>query len=67
MKKIAILLAALLSLGLSQGHAQALKTVRTYYDLFSARPYEVYTVNARPGRSTAPTTSIWRTAHWVLP
>ena len=50
MKKISFLLAALLSLGLSQGHAQALKTVRTYYDLFSARPYEVYTVNARTGQ-----------------
>ncbi|WP_262480926.1 hypothetical protein [Alistipes onderdonkii] len=33
MKKISFLLAALLSLGLSQGHAQTLKTVRTYYDL----------------------------------
>jgi len=43
MKKISFLLAALLSLGVSQGHAQALKTVRTYYDLFSTKPYEVYT------------------------
>lgn len=67
MKKISLLLTALFSLGLSQGYAQALKTVRTYYDLFSTRPYEVYTVNARTGRSTAPTTSTWRTAHWVSP
>ena len=50
MKKILFLLAALFSLGLSQGYAQALKTVRTYYDLFCARPYEVYTVNARTGQ-----------------
>ena len=50
MKKILFLLAALFSLGVSQGYAQALKTVRTYYDLFSARPYEVYTVNARTGQ-----------------
>ena len=50
MKKILFLLAALFSLGLSQGYAQALKTVRTYYDLFSTRPYEVYTVNARTGQ-----------------
>ena len=35
---------------MSQGYAQALKTVRTYYDLFSTRPYEVYTVNARTGQ-----------------
>ena len=50
MKKISLLLTALFSLGLSQGYAQALKTVRTYYDLFSTRPYEVYTVNARTGQ-----------------
>lgn len=50
MKKILFLLAALFSLGVSQGYAQALKTVRTYYDLFSTRPYEVYTVNARTGQ-----------------
>ena len=50
MKKISFLLAALFALGLSQGHAQTLKTVRTYYDLFSTRPYEVYTVNARTGQ-----------------
>ena len=60
MKKISLLLTALFSLGLSQGYAQALKTVRTYYDLFSTtEPSTASTANtvlptARPPTKASP-------------
>lgn len=50
MKRIKILLALVCLMVTLQSQAQALKTVRTYYDLWSTKPHEVYTVLGAGGQ-----------------